>query len=152
MAFSGQSIYDGLNILLKRKRNPKNVFIEMNVVFRPENKDYAASLFSPILFYSANTFRSLRADKQPIAILGAIMNRKLIGPMLRGNAVSTQPNRELFNKMLKISSLLFSASVTYTIPFVAILWGLIDGEKLGYLQLSGFLIVLSGIYLVNRKA
>ncbi len=102
LAFSGQSIYDGLNILLNRKRNPKNVFIEMNVVFRPENKDYAASLFSPILFYSAYTFRSLRADKQPIAILGAIMNRKLIGPMLRGNAVSTLPNHELFNKMLKL--------------------------------------------------
>jgi len=77
---------------------------------------------------------------------------KSLGYVVLLGAFGTAIAQSLFNKMLKISSLLFSASVTYTIPFVAILWGLIDGEKLGYLQLIGFLIVLSGIYLVNRKA
>jgi drug/metabolite transporter (DMT)-like permease len=66
-------------------------------------------------------------------------------------AMGTALAQSLFNKMLKISTPLFSASVTYTIPVVAILWGLSDGEKLGYIQLIGFITVLAGIFLISRK-
>jgi drug/metabolite transporter (DMT)-like permease len=66
-------------------------------------------------------------------------------------AMGTALAQSLFNRMLKISSLLFSASVTYTIPFVAILWGLFDGESLGFIQIIGFVTVLAGIFLINRK-
>jgi|SRR6185312_3506831 len=66
-------------------------------------------------------------------------------------AMGTALAQSLFNKMLKISAPLFSASVTYTIPFVAILWGLSDGETLGFIQIAGFVTVLAGIYLVSRK-
>lgn len=66
-------------------------------------------------------------------------------------AMGTALAQSLFNKMLKISTPLYSASVTYTIPFVAILWGLVDNEKLGYIQLIGFGTVLAGIFLVNRR-
>jgi drug/metabolite transporter (DMT)-like permease len=67
-------------------------------------------------------------------------------------AFGTALAQSLFNKMLKLSTPLFSASVTYTIPFVAILWGLVDNEKLGYIQFIGFATVLVGIFLVNRRA
>ena len=66
-------------------------------------------------------------------------------------AMGTALAQSLFNRMLKISSPLFSASVTYTIPFVAILWGLSDNESLGLIQIAGFITVLAGIYLVSRK-
>ena len=33
-----------------------------------------------------------------------------------------------FNKLIKISSPVFAASVTYLIPVIAIIWGIIDGE------------------------
>jgi drug/metabolite transporter (DMT)-like permease len=57
----------------------------------------------------------------------------------------------LFNKLIKLSSPVFAASVTYLIPLVAILWGLFDGEKISLIQLFGGLIILFGVWLVNRK-
>jgi len=50
-----------------------------------------------------------------------------------------------------VSSPVFSASVTYTIPVVAIFWGLWDGEQLQAVQLLGALVVLVGVYLSNKK-
>ncbi len=66
-------------------------------------------------------------------------------------AFGTALAQALFNKMLKISSPLFAASVTYCIPFVALLWGLVDHEKITAVHIAGFVIVLAGILLVNRK-
>lgn len=66
-------------------------------------------------------------------------------------AFGTATAQALFNKMLKISSPLFSASVTYCIPFVAVLWGLVDGEKLGVMHIIGFMTVLVGVFIVGRK-
>lgn len=57
----------------------------------------------------------------------------------------------LFNKLIKLSSPVFAASVTYLIPLVAVLWGFLDGEKINVLQLLGGLIILLGVWLVNRK-
>jgi drug/metabolite transporter (DMT)-like permease len=57
----------------------------------------------------------------------------------------------LFNKMIKISSPVFAASVTYTIPLTAVLWGILDGENISLTQLLGGVIILLGVYLANRK-
>ncbi len=57
----------------------------------------------------------------------------------------------LFNKLIKLSSPVFAASVTYLIPLVAILWGLFDGERISLIQLFGGLIILFGVWLVNRR-
>ncbi|WP_300023821.1 EamA family transporter [uncultured Maribacter sp.] len=57
----------------------------------------------------------------------------------------------LFNKLIKLSSPVFAASVTYLIPLVAVLWGFLDGENISVLQLLGGFIILFGVWLVNRK-
>lgn len=57
----------------------------------------------------------------------------------------------LFNKLIQLSSPVFAASVTYLIPLVAVLWGLFDGERISWIQLVGGLIILFGVWLVNRK-
>lgn len=57
----------------------------------------------------------------------------------------------LFNKLIKLSSPVFAASVTYLIPLVAVLWGFLDGENINILQLLAGLIILFGVWLVNRK-
>lgn len=56
----------------------------------------------------------------------------------------------LFNYLIKITSPIFSASVTYFIPIVAILWGWYDGEKIGLTTIIGISLILLGVYLVNR--
>lgn len=57
----------------------------------------------------------------------------------------------VFNVLIKNTSSLFAASVTYAIPLVALLWGLADGEKVGVHHLTGMLLILIGVWLVNRR-
>lgn len=57
----------------------------------------------------------------------------------------------LFNNLIQISSPVFAASVTYTIPLVAVLWGVWDGENINSYQLLGGAIILFGVWLVNKK-
>lgn len=56
-----------------------------------------------------------------------------------------------FNKLIKISSPVFASSVTYLIPLVATIWALIDGETFHWLYFICFLLILSGIFLVNAS-
>lgn len=56
----------------------------------------------------------------------------------------------LFNKLIHISSPVFSSSVTYIIPVVAVMWGVIDGEKLSFIQFFAGGIILLGVWLVNK--
>ena len=56
----------------------------------------------------------------------------------------------MFNNLIQISSPVFSTSVAYLIPIVAVIWGFIDGEKVSYLQLVAGAIILLGIYIVNK--
>lgn len=56
-----------------------------------------------------------------------------------------------FNKLIKITSALFAASVTYMIPIVAIVWGFLDGEVFSWSYLIWFLLILGGVFLVNIK-
>jgi drug/metabolite transporter (DMT)-like permease len=58
----------------------------------------------------------------------------------------------IFNKLISRSSAIFASSVTYLIPIVAILWGVFDGEIITPYHLFGMLIILSGVYLVNKKS
>jgi len=66
------------------------------------------------------------------------------------SVVGTGLAKIMFNKLIQISSPVFSTSVAYLIPVVAIIWGFVDGEKVSYLQLLAGLIILAGIYIVNR--
>jgi len=57
----------------------------------------------------------------------------------------------IFNKLIKDSSAIFATSVTYLIPIVAIFWGLFDGENILFSHIIGAMIILCGVYLVNKK-
>ena len=64
--------------------------------------------------------------------------------------VGTGIAKVLFNKMVHLSSPVFAASVTYLIPAVAVIWGIIDGEKLSLIQLLAGGIILFGVWMVNK--
>ncbi|CAL2090028.1 DMT family transporter [Tenacibaculum sp. 190524A02b] len=65
--------------------------------------------------------------------------------------VGTGLAKIMFNKLIQISSPIFSTSVTYLIPIVAVIWGVVDGEKLSLIQLFAALVILFGVYLVNKQ-
>jgi len=54
-----------------------------------------------------------------------------------------------FNYLIKISSPLFAASVTYLIPIVAVLWGIADGEPFNLYYFLWIILILCGVFLVN---
>lgn len=58
----------------------------------------------------------------------------------------------IFYMLIKRAGAVFASLVTYGIPFVAIFWGLLDGEKVGWLQVVGLSIILAGVYVANQNS
>jgi drug/metabolite transporter (DMT)-like permease len=58
--------------------------------------------------------------------------------------------KTLFNKLIQMTSPIFSSSVTYLIPIVALFWGVLDGERLHFGQFLAGTLILLGVYLTNK--
>ena len=56
----------------------------------------------------------------------------------------------LFNKLVHVATPVFASSVAYLMPVVAIFWGILDGEKLSFLQIVSSVIILIGVYLSHK--
>lgn len=65
--------------------------------------------------------------------------------------MSTAVATVLFNKLVKTNSPLFASSVTYLIPIVAVMWGVLDGERLMIGHYVGMILIIGGVYLANRR-
>jgi drug/metabolite transporter (DMT)-like permease len=65
--------------------------------------------------------------------------------------MSTAVATILFNRLVKISTPLFASSVTYILPIVAVMWGVLDGEMLQLGHFIGMVAIIGGVYLANRK-
>jgi drug/metabolite transporter (DMT)-like permease len=55
----------------------------------------------------------------------------------------------IFYMLVKMAGIVFSSLVTYGIPFIAILWGLLYGEQVTLMQVGALLVVLSGVYIAS---
>jgi drug/metabolite transporter (DMT)-like permease len=56
----------------------------------------------------------------------------------------------IFYTLLKKAGPVFASMVTYGIPFVAFFWGFIAGEAVTLIQLSGLVVILLGVRMVNK--
>jgi drug/metabolite transporter (DMT)-like permease len=65
--------------------------------------------------------------------------------------MSTAVATVLFNRLVKISTPLFASSVTYVLPVVAVMWGLLDNEQLELGHFIGMAAIIGGVYLANMK-
>ena len=74
----------------------------------------------------------------------AVIESVLLGVV--GTAIATA----LFYVMIKKAGGLFASLVTYSIPIVAMLWGIADNEQVGWLQFISLGIILTGVYLANK--
>ncbi|HET8855141.1 MAG TPA: EamA family transporter, partial [Salinimicrobium sp.] len=57
----------------------------------------------------------------------------------------------IFNKLVQISDPVFSTSVTYIVPIVALAWGAFDGEDFTLFQLFSGVIILLGVIITNNN-
>lgn len=55
-------------------------------------------------------------------------------------------------RLLKISTPLFASTVTLLMPIVAIIWGVLDGEKLSVLQGVGGIVILTGLIFLRKQS
>ena len=65
-------------------------------------------------------------------------------------AFSTAIGLVLYNKLIHMTTTLFASSSTYLMPIVALLWGVLDGETIHLYHYVGMIIILAGVFIVNR--
>ena len=70
-----------------------------------------------------------------------------IGLGLLGSAIGML----VFNQIIKWTSAVIASSVTYLIPIVALAWGTLDGESIYLSQITFMIILLVGIYGINKS-
>ena len=87
-------------------------------------------------------FTTYKATETQLNSLGYVAILSIVG---------TGIAKTIYNKLVQISDPVFSSSVTYLIPVVAIIWGIFDGETLSFIQVLGAVIILFGVYLVNAS-
>lgn len=95
-----------------------------------------------VLFISNFSWTSVITDPTVSTSLGYIFVLAFFGTALA---------KVMFNELVSISSPVFSISITYLLPIVAIGWGILDGETFSLIQWVGCAFILVGVYLVTEK-
>lgn len=93
-----------------------------------------------ILFFAFETPETIVSNKHASSALIYILILAIIGTAF---AVL------VFNHLINNSTALFASSVTYFIPVVAVLIGLIDGETISWMQIMSMFVILLGVFLAN---
>lgn len=57
----------------------------------------------------------------------------------------------VYNVLIKETGAVFASTVTYLMPVVAVMWGLVDGETFGLTDFLGFSLILISVYFMNLK-
>lgn len=65
--------------------------------------------------------------------------------------IGTAAATVIFYMLIKRAGIVFSSMVTYAIPIVAVFWGILYGEAVGWKQIVCLLIILSGVFYANRS-
>lgn len=97
---------------------------------------------SLIILYYSGFFETIMASKEMQIASGYVLLLSLFGTAIA---------KIIFTKLIQIASPVFASSVTYTMPIVAICWGLVDGESFSFLQAIAAGIILFGVYLSNKR-
>jgi drug/metabolite transporter (DMT)-like permease len=65
-------------------------------------------------------------------------------------SLSTVLATMLFFRLLQRTNTVFASSVSYVIPLVAVVWGLIDGEPFKFIYFISLALILAGVYLTRK--
>jgi drug/metabolite transporter (DMT)-like permease len=65
--------------------------------------------------------------------------------------ISTVLASIIFFRMVQRTGAVFSSTVSYIVPVVALFWGLVDGEGFAGLQIPAIVLILIGVFLSRRK-
>ncbi|MEM7655419.1 MAG: DMT family transporter [Bacteroidota bacterium] len=57
----------------------------------------------------------------------------------------------LLGKLIQLSSPVFASLINYLVPVVALFWGYLDNESIGWLDVLAMLVISAGVFLVNQQ-
>lgn len=104
---------------------------------------FAAGIPAGLVLFGATDFAAKLAQPRALGFsLPAVM---VLG------AVGTATAQLAYNRLIKLTSAVYASTVTYLMPCVAIVWGLIDGEQLATQHFMGIALIIAGVFLVNRR-
>ena len=95
-----------------------------------------------ILFYSTpflshlNNFNNYSLEFGYVFILGVL-----------GTSIATI----VFYNLIKIKDTVFASMVTYLMPLIAIIFGVLDGEIINAIQLFGMALIMGGVFINSKK-
>jgi len=95
-----------------------------------------------IVLYFTGYFNLSFTDK---AVLWSTSAAAILG--IFGTAIASI----IFYVLVKRAGAIFASMVTYGIPVVAILWGIMYKEEVGWKQVACLALILFGVYFANRK-
>lgn len=76
--------------------------------------------------------------------------RTSVGAAVALGILSSSVATIIFYALIERAGGLFASLVTYAVPVVAIGWGLVYHEAIGFLQIGCLAVILSGVYIANR--
>lgn len=88
-------------------------------------------------------FNEFKATPEQLKGLGYVSILGLVG---------TATAMILFYKLVQQTSAIFASVVTYLMPVVAVMWGVLDGEKITWIHAIGGVLILLGVYLIQIKS
>lgn len=104
---------------------------------------FAGILSGLYLLLFTDFFQTIGSSGEMLQSSGYII---LLGVM--GTAVALL----IFNNLVRMTDPVFTSSVTYLVPLIAICWGLVDGETMDGIQYTGVALILVGVYVTNRNS
>ena len=57
----------------------------------------------------------------------------------------------IFYRLVQTTNAVFSSSVSYLVPVVALLWGVVDGEYIGFGHYLSLVLILFAVFLIRRS-
>lgn len=94
------------------------------------------------LFFTQDILAVVQSGPAHMASLGYVAILAVVGTAL---AVI------LFNYLVQITNAVFASTVTYLMPIVALLWGVLRNEYFTPWYVLAIAVILAGVYLTNRK-
>jgi len=97
--------------------------------------------FMLIYLLNSSFLGQLKSHPQAMGSFAALLVLSLVGTFLANI---------LFFKLIQLTDAVFSSSVSFIIPIVALLWGVLDGEMISVYHLAALGLILSGVFLIKR--
>ena len=98
----------------------------------------------PALMYLIynGTFTNLTWTTQHTYSFAAILVLSLVGTVMA---------TVVFYKLIQETNAVFGSSVAYLMPLVAMGWGFLDGEPIGFVVVLSLILILTGVYLIKKQ-